>query len=165
VLFRSLATPCVMTSSAIIRRSTLGDLRFDETTGHSEDLILFSDLWLKGSWRLVDEALVAKRTRPGQATGTHWHRIWAVETRIHWLREHADEVGRARALEIEHAQVRGLAGFLESIYWRRELKDLKAMRNRAMALCPEVFKDTFIAKTRILPGWAYKLRDALSAHK
>lgn len=155
-------TPCIMTSTAMVRRSALGDLRFDETTGHSEDMVLFAELRLKGRWRLVDDAIVAKRKRADQASGSKWHRIWAAETRVNWVRQHAEAVGPELALDIEHGLVRGLSEGLERYYWRRDLKDLKALRKRARAICPEVFDDSFIAKARIYPTWVYKLKDKLS---
>ncbi len=154
-------TPCIMTSTAMIRRSALGEIRFDETTGHSEDMILFAELRLKGRWRLVDDAVVAKRKRADQASSSNWHRVWAVETRMKWLRDHIGEVGEDLVCEIEAEQVRGLAEFLERIYWRRDLTDFKAMRRRARAISPTVFDQTFIASAKVFPRWVYKLRDKM----
>lgn len=151
----------VTTSAAMVSRAALGELRFDETTGHAEDMILFADIRLRGPWRMLDQPLVGKRIHAGQVTAKPWHRIWSSETRIKWCRSRKAQLGDALAAELEHELSRGIVGFIEDRYWRRQLDDLPAMRQHVANLCPEVMGKSFIAKRRLYPRWVYRLSDAL----
>jgi len=151
----------VTTSAAMVRRSALGDLRFDETTGHAEDMILFADVRLRGPWRMVDEMIVGKRIHPAQVTAKPWHRIWSSETRIKWCRSRKAELGEALATELEDQLSRGIVGYLEDRYWRRQLDDLPAMRDHVARLCPTVMSRSFLATRWLYPRWFYRVSDAL----
>lgn len=152
----------VITSSAVVRRDSLGELRFDETTGHAEDMILFADIRMNGPWRMVDELLLAKRIHPNQATASPWHRIWAVETRVQWCRMRREKIGDELAQRLEHDLCKQLINFLENRYWRRQFDELHDMRQRVAQLCPELMSQSFLSRSRIYPRWVYRLRDAFT---
>ncbi len=155
----------VTTSAAIVSREALGGLRFDETTGHAEDMILFADIRMAGSWRMVDAPLLAKRIHPTQATGSAWHRVWSAETRIKWCRSRAEKIGKQQAADLESELAKGVIGFLEDRYWRRELKDLDAMRQHVATLCPDAMGKSWLHGQRLYPRWVYRLRDLVSPAK
>jgi glycosyltransferase involved in cell wall biosynthesis len=148
-------------STQLIRTQALGSIRFDERSGHGEDVILAGDLRLRGPWRLVDEALVGKRLHGQQVTRTAWHHVWSAQTRIRWCREHADAIGADLAQRIADGIGYALVGHLEHLYWKRQLRDLDAMRQAAAELCPEILAGSVLAKARIYPRWMYRIRDAL----
>ena len=152
----------VTTSTAVVRRSALDRFQFDETTGHAEDMILFADLRTIGRWRMVDELLVAKRIHPTQATGSSWHRIWAVETRVKWCRERASVIGEDVAGEAEQQMTDKLVGQLEAAYWKRQLDDLDEMRRYVADKFPNAMGKSFLAHTRIYPRWVYRVKDAVT---
>lgn len=149
----------VTTSTAMVRREALERFRFDETTGHAEDMILFADIRTLGPWRMVDDLLVAKRIHPTQATGSPWHRVWSAETRIKWCRQRAGVIGQDLAGRIENELSKQLVGYLENRYWRRELSELDQMRRFVADLAPDAMKQSFLHHKKLHPRWVYRVRD------
>jgi glycosyltransferase involved in cell wall biosynthesis len=152
-------------STQMIRAEALGKIRFDELSGHGEDVIFAGELRLRGPWRLVDAALVGKRLHAQQVTRTAWHHVWSAQTRIRWCRERADAIGAELAQRIAEGIGYGLVGHLENLYWKRQMRDLDAMRQAAAELCPEIFSRSVLAKARLYPRWVYRIRDALPVRR
>lgn len=148
-------------STVLIRRSAIGALRFDENAPDGEDTIFMAELRLVGRWRLADEPLIAKRIHGGQASTSNRHRLRNVETRLNWLKRNVQRIGAA-AQEMHDDLSKGLVGWLESQYWKREVSDLKAMCVEARRICPDDFSRSFLARTRVLPRWVYRVRDLFS---
>ncbi len=151
----------VVVSTVMVRRTMLHELHFDETTGHGEDTVFAAALRLRGPWRMVNEPLVAKRTRPGQASALTRHAIWNTRTRVEFCRQHAAEIGPQTARDIEDDLWRRIVSALERRYWRRELRELPAMRDQLAKLCPEHLSQSFLARTRLYPRWVYHLKDRI----
>lgn len=178
-------------SSVVVRRDVLvkHQIRFDESTRHSEDMLFLADVRLVGRFRLVDEPLTAKRVHGGQQTKNPWHTIYSLENRIKWCHPRnsprnsprkpprngfqtvesdtnvRQRLDRELAAKLERQLGMELVKHLEDRYWRREVKDLAAMREYAMKVCPELMGASFLARTRIYPGWVYRLRDVLGGRK
>jgi GT2 family glycosyltransferase len=151
----------VIASGVVVRRSMLGAVRFNETTGHAEDTIFAADLRLAGRWRLLAEPLLARRRHASQVTRTSWHLIQNTQTRIQWVRAHRASIGPelADALETEFGLC--LVSALEKRYWSRQTDDLAAMCRAVKELCPSVFARSILSRRRIYPRWVYRLRDAV----
>jgi glycosyltransferase involved in cell wall biosynthesis len=149
-------------STQLVRRTALGATRFDERSGHAEDVLFAAELRLKGAWRLVDTPLVGKRLHGAQVTRNPWHTLWSAQARIRWCREHSAVIGTALAEQLEETIARDLATHLESLYWQRQVRGLPALRRAAAELCPRQMQASFLARTRIYPRWVYRLRDLFS---
>lgn len=152
----------VVMSTVMVRRSALARVRFDETTGHGEDTIFAAGLRLIGPWRMVNEPLVAKRVRAGQASTLTWHAIWNAQTRVQFCRDHAGALGESTARDIEGEIWDRIVSALERRYWRRDLTDLAGMRDKLRELCPDHLGRSFLANARIHPRWVYYLKDRFS---
>ncbi len=152
----------VTPSSLLVRASILRehDIRFDETTQYSEDMLFAADLRLAGRLRLVDEPLTAKRVHDQQQSRDPWHRIRSLQSRVRWLRKRREPLGElAAALEADLRQ--GMIDMLEDRYWRRQIRGFEDARAIVAELFPEAVKDNKIMTQRILPSWIYRLRDLL----
>jgi glycosyltransferase involved in cell wall biosynthesis len=151
----------VQSSTALFRRSMLGDTRFDPNYPDGEDTIFACELRLKGPWRLVDEPLVAKRIHPNQASAGYRHQFRNVHTRLQWVRKRRHQIGEELSQQLIDEISRGLMGAIESCYWRREIDEVRWMREEALHIIPEHYQRSFISQVKLYPRWVYRLRDLL----
>jgi glycosyltransferase involved in cell wall biosynthesis len=153
----------VTPSSLLVRASILRehDIRFDETTQYSEDMLFAADLRLAGRLRLVDEPLTAKRVHDQQQSRDPWHRIRSLQSRVRWLRKRREPLGELAA-ELETDLRQGMLDMLEDRFWRRQLQGFENARAIVADLFPDVVQDNKIMTQHILPSWVYRLRDRLS---
>lgn len=152
-------------SGLAVRRSGMGDTLFDENSGHGEDTVFAAELRLRGRWRRIDDALVAKRIHGGQVTLSPWHQIKNARTRIGWLEQRARMVDPtldpATIRRCRRRIAQGLVGFVEHLYWSRRFDDFPAIRAAVAELCPDEMRRSAIARKRILPRWVYRIADRL----
>lgn len=152
----------VQSSTALFRRSMLGDTRFDPNGPDGEDTIFACELRLKGPWRLVDEPLIAKRIHPNQASAGYRHQFRNTHTRLQWIRGRRHRIGEELSQTLIEEISTGLLDMIEACYWRREVDQLQWMREEALKVIPEHFQRSFISQVRLYPRWVYRLRDLLS---
>lgn len=150
-------------STVLIRRSAIGELRFDEQRPDGDDTMFMSELRLVGSWRMVNEPLIAKRIHPGQASCSNKHRVKNVNNRLLWIHRNAGRIGVDNAQSMHDDLAAGFVRWIESCYWRRDLGDLKWLCEQARMIAPQAFAKSFLATRRIYPRWVYRLRDWLGA--
>lgn len=149
-----------MSSSTILmRRSAIGDLRFDVNSPDAEDTLFVAELRLKGRWRLADEPLIAKRTHSAQTSTSTKHRLRNVAMRLNWLRLRADAIGVEAANAMHSELSSGMVRWLENQYWRRDFTDWDWVSSEVKRICPAQYAGSFLAHTRIYPRWVYRLRD------
>lgn len=153
----------VAPSSAMVRREVLmkNQIRFDESTRHSEDMLFLSDVRLAGRFRLVDQTLTAKRIHDKQQTKNPWHTIYSLEGRIKWCQSRRERLGAELSDRLQMDLGHKLVGFLEDRYWRRHTKELVAMREHVRKVCPDLLNRSFISNQRVYPSWIYRLRDMI----
>ncbi|MEX2213759.1 MAG: glycosyltransferase [Phycisphaeraceae bacterium] len=152
-------------STTLFRREVMGDLRFDENSPDAEDTIFAAELRLKGRWRLIDEPLIAKRIHPNQASTSSKHRLRNVAARLRWMKDRRDAIGAVAADAMIERQTQGLIGWMEGLYWNRDLASLKFVRPEVERICPEHYARSFISRTRLLPRWMYRLRDMVTGRR
>ncbi len=148
-------------STVLIRRDRMGDLRFEQNT--CEDTTFVAELRMRGRWVRVDEPLIAKRIHEQQASHGNRHRVVNTADRLEWCESRRDALGDETTDTIQGELRRHLVQFLESCYWKRDLKDLKVMCREVAELCPDEFGQSFLANTTIYPRWVYRLRDMIGS--
>ena len=156
-----LTTQMIVSSAMLIRREALGDIRFDETSGHGEDTVFSADVALVGPWRCDAEPMLARRLHPTQITASPWHTVWNVKTRVLWCRAHAPQLGEDVAEQLERQLWQSLVEYVERRYWTRQLAELRSICRETARLCPEQYERSSIAGRRIYPRWVYRLRDGI----
>ncbi len=157
-----LATQMIVSSAMLIRRAALGDIRFDETSGHGEDTVFSADIALAGPWRCDVEPMLARRLHGTQITANPWHMVWNTKTRAMWCRAHTPQIGKDTAEHLEQQLWKSLVEHVERRYWTRQLDELRSICRETARLCPAQYERSSLAGRRIYPRWVYRLRDGIT---
>ncbi len=157
-----LLTMCIQSSTAVVRRSAIEGLKFDEDLRAAEDALFFAEVGLRGRWLMVDEPLVAYRVHEVQLTKEAWHGVKTTEARVAWCRAQASRIGPAAAAAWEERLWRHLIEGVEKLYWQRNFAGLKSLRNHLAQACPELYAQSILARKHLWPRWVYRLRDLVS---
>jgi hypothetical protein len=151
-------------SSAVLRRSALGDLRFPTAIRHSEDMIFFLELRSRGCFLKVPETLVGYRRNDANQTASPRHHLESVTSRWHWFRENEGQYGEGEREEVRSSLARQLIPtFSVARFTTRDTELANECRRLYREIHPDPSRGKISMTARIYPSWAYRLWDRLRA--
>lgn len=161
---RMLCEYTVLPSTAAVRSSALGHLRFPPGVTDSEDMIFLLELRERGPFLHVPEALVDYRIVETSAVRSAGHELRSVRTRFDYMERHADHYSDADRLEIRRVLALSLRRGHDRALWRdRDTGMVRAYRNLFAEVRPLGLAIPPNFERRLYPRWMYLLRDAIGA--
>lgn len=154
----------VNTSSVLIRRSGLGELRFPLHIRHSEDMIFFLELRARGSFLKIHETLVGYRRNQSNQTASPRHHLDSVSSRWQWYRNNEDRYDESARQQVRRSLARQLLPtYGLALHTSRDTVLARECRRLFREIHPDPSRGHRSMGKRIYPGWAYRLWDRLRA--
>ncbi len=152
-------SPRALPSTLMIDRRVAGDVRFPENIVDGEDPVFFGILRARGPLRGVDEILALRRRHKSQLTYQGGHFARSLQNRIQWIRQNYPLLGLDSAAGAEREFWRAAANDVLNRWWIRDFRTYEMMRKELLELWPagHAFPEEF--PKRVLPCWAYHLKD------